>query len=366
MNMPSQPLTRRAVLRMATSAVGIAALSGCRTRSSREEVILTEGGSFWGRAQHEAFYRPFEQATGIRVRTVPFVMAGKLRTSIEQGRPLLDVADMSGADVPAFVRDGLLAPIDKRALNPADLAALVPLPAQECAVPSFYASTVLAYRRELFPEREPEGWAAVWDVAHRPGPRMLASGALGQMGATFEIALLADGVSLEKLYPLDWDRAIRSLTRLRASIAKFWLSSGEALQLLNEGEASAGNIWNGPIDRPEAQNMGSLFTWNQGILQAGYWAIPHGAPHAENALRFLTFALRPEQQAHFARLIGYSPSNSAALRLLTPQRATHMPTASANLHRQVIQNYDWWASEEQPGVTNLAHAVRLWESWVAQ
>jgi putative spermidine/putrescine transport system substrate-binding protein len=341
-------------------------LKACDSGTSGKEVILTEGGSYWGKAQHEAFYAPFQKATGIRVRTVPFVMPGKLRTSIEQGRPIIDVADMSGADLPAFVRDGLLAPIDRTAFDPADLAGLAPLPAQEYAIPSLYASTVLAYRRELFADREPGGWADAWDVTHHIGPRTLASGTLGQMGATFEVALLADGISPDKLYPLDWDRALRNLTRIKQQIAKYWLSSGEALQLLNERNAVMGNIWNGPIDTPEAKDAGSLFTWNQGIVQAGYWAIPKGAPNRENALRFMAFALAPERQAHFSNLIGYGPANANALRLLTPERAAHMPTAPDNLARQVLQDYDWWAREDRPGITNLALAVKLWETWVTQ
>lgn len=360
------PFSRRQFLKTGAAAAVSTFLVGCRGKAThREEVILTEGGSYWGRAQHAAYYRPFEQATGIRVRTVPFVMPGKLRTSIEQKRPIIDVADMSGADLPAFVHDNLLTPIDRRYFDPKDLAALAPLPAQTCAIPSMYAATVLAYRRELFATHEPSGWAEAFDLQRYVGPRMLASGSLGQMGATFEVALLADGVAPDKLYPLDWDRALRSLTRIRSSIAKYWMSGGEALQLLNQGEAVAGNIWNGHIDTPEARNVGSLFTWNQGIVQAGYWAIPRGAPHTENAHRFLAFALAPERQAHFARLIGYSPANAAALAWLTPQRLAHMPTAPANLSRQLLQNYDWWASEARPGVTNLALAVRLWETWVA-
>ncbi len=358
--------SRRQVIRSMAAALPGFALIGCRSSSPREEVILTEGGSFWGRAQHAAFYRPFQSETGIRVRTVPFVMPGKLRASIVQKRPIIDVADMSGADLPSFVHDGLLEPIDFSVFNSTDLATLAPLKAKEYAVPSLYASTVFAYRRELFSDREPSGWPDLWDFVHRPGSRMLASGTLGQMGATLEVALLADGVELPRLYPLDWDRAIRSLNRIKGQIAKYWLSSGEALQMLNERNAVAGNIWNGPADTVEARSGGTLFTWNQGVLQGGYWVIPKNAPHRENALRFMAFALRPERQAHFSRLIGYGPANAAALPLLGAQRATHMPTAPANLARQVLQNYDWWAHEDKPGVTNLALAVSLWEKWVAQ
>ncbi|WP_285018914.1 extracellular solute-binding protein [Novosphingobium sp. fls2-241-R2A-195] len=353
-------LNRRGALAFGLSA----ATTACATSRKGPEVILCDGGSFWGRAQRRAFYKPFEEETGIRVRTVPFVMPGKLRTSIEQGRPVIDVADISGAELPRFERDGLLAPVDLRGFDPQDIAALGPRKPRKHALPSFYASTVLAYRQELFPGREPAGWAAMWDTARHPGERMLGSGLMGQMAATFEIALLADGVSPERLYPLDWDRAIRALRRLRPSVARYWLSSGDALQMLNEQNVVIGNIWNGPVDTPEARDAGSLYTWNQGILQGGYWAIPRGAPNHANALRFMAFALRPDRQAHFASLIGYSPANQRAFVLLPPGRTAHLPTAPQNLTRQIMQDDEWWAKEDRPGITNVALSVKLWETEV--
>lgn len=356
----SAVLDRRTALTLALGA----ATAACSPTRKGPEVILCDGGSFWGRAQRRAFYKPFEAETGIHVRTVPFVMSGKLRTSIEQGRPVIDVADISGADLPRFERDGLLASIDKRGFDPLDIAAIGPRKPREYAMPSFYASTVLAYRQELFPGREPGGWAEMWDAARYPGDRMLGSGLMGQMAATFEIALLADGVPADRLYPLDWDRAIRALRRIRPSVARYWLSSGDALQMLNEQNVAMGNIWNGPIDTPEARDAGSLFTWNQGILQGGYWAIPKGAPNHANALRFMAFALRPDRQAHFAQLIGYSPANRRAFDLLPPERLAHMPTAPANLARQIMQDDAWWAQEDRAGVTNLALSVKLWETQV--
>ena len=57
----------------------------------------------------------------------------------------------------------------------------------------------------------PASWADFWDVKRFSGPRGLRNNPRG----TLEIALLADGISAEKLYPLNLDRAFAKLDELR-------------------------------------------------------------------------------------------------------------------------------------------------------
>ena len=350
------------------AALAATILAGCGTRSGGKagEVIVCDGGGSWGRAQRLAFYEPFTRATGVRVRTVPYVMPGKLRTSIEQRRPVIDVADLNGAELPRFIRDGLLSRIDRSAFDPTDLANLAPLKATEYAVPSLYSSIVLAYRNDVLGGREPGGWRDFWNVAARGEPCSLATGTLGVMGSTFPIALLGDGVAAENLYPLDWDRLFRSLDRIKPHVRKFWAAGGEPVQMLADRNVVMSSAWNGRIDVEQAQQTGVRFTWNQGIMGAGFWTVPKGARNRENAFRFMAFALRPDRQAHFSELNGYGPANAAALSLLSPERVALMPSSPDALARGINANVDWWAREDRPGETNADLAVRLWEAWITR
>jgi putative spermidine/putrescine transport system substrate-binding protein len=50
------------------------------------------------------------------------------------------------------------------------------------------------------------------------------------------MALLADGVPIDKLYPLDLERAWAAMDRLRPLVTKWYANHAEAIQLLSSGE----------------------------------------------------------------------------------------------------------------------------------
>ena len=52
--------------------------------------------------------------------------------------------------------------------------------------------------------------------------------------------------------------------------------------------------------------------WNVTMTSASGMAIPLGAPYRQEAEAFLSFLLKPEQQARIAELLGASPANLAA------------------------------------------------------
>lgn len=60
-----------------------------------------------------------------------------------------------------------------------------------------------------------------------------------------EAALLADGVPPEKLYPLDIDRAFKSLDRLKPQITTWWSSGAQSQSLIRDGEVEMLAMWNG-------------------------------------------------------------------------------------------------------------------------
>ena len=64
--------------------------------------------------------------------------------------------------------------------------------------------------------KKPLSWADFWNVKDFPGKRALPDYA----SYALPLALLADGVKPENLYPLDVDRAFASLQKIKGSIAE--------------------------------------------------------------------------------------------------------------------------------------------------
>jgi putative spermidine/putrescine transport system substrate-binding protein len=167
-------------------------------------VVVYDGGGSWGAAQRAAHFDPFEKATGIKVISNPAGPLSELNVSVQAGAPSYDV--YGGIDVGQLnevLRANLVLPIDYRWFDQADLAAFAPMKASEFAVPALYYSVVLAYNTKAFKSSGPKTWVEMWDVGGFPGARTLGSGGNGPNCATYEIALLADGVSPEAIYPLD-------------------------------------------------------------------------------------------------------------------------------------------------------------------
>jgi putative spermidine/putrescine transport system substrate-binding protein len=358
-----QPTRRQVMKGAAAAALGVAAPFVRPARADAGNVVITDGGGTWGAAQKAAYFDPFEKEMGIKVTLVPYALPGKIRSSVTAGVPVADAVDLSGSQLPSFVRDGLLEAIDTKYFAPDDLASLSPVKADPHAIPSLFGAIVLAYGRDTF-KQQPTRWSDLWDFDVFPGPRSLADGGAVPDANTFEIALLADGVTPEKLYPLDWDRALKSLDRLRPKIAKFWTGFAEPVQLLVDQSAVITSAYNGRVTSAQADGAPVEFSWNQGILGWDHWVVPKGAPNADNAFKFIAFATRADRQAAFAKLIDYGPTNSRAYSMLNAERSKRLPTAPGIRDMLVIKNYDWWAQEASAGVSNELHATRIWEQWL--
>jgi putative spermidine/putrescine transport system substrate-binding protein len=360
-------LTRRRLLAATALALGglarpAIAQTGLRGSGS---VIVYDGGGSMGAAQRKAFSEPFEAETGIKVIHQPGVNAGVQRAAILAGAPKHDVTNISGGALAAFDQDGLLLPLDYGYWSEKDRAGFDVVPAARTYAPAMLYSMLIAYDEKRHAAQAPQSWADIWDVRAFPGKRTLAAGTNAADGATFEIALLADGVPPEKLYPIDWPRALKSLDRLRPDVVKWWGNGAESVQLQVDRQASLGSAWNGRIDGANDQGASIGKSWNQGILQWSAWAIPKGTANLENAQKYIAYMSRPEPQARFSELITYGPTNSLAFNHIPAERATLLPTAPAVKGKQIVQDYAFWNATDDTGQTGLRRAVAEWERWVA-
>jgi putative spermidine/putrescine transport system substrate-binding protein len=328
------------------------------------EVVVYDGGGAWGEAKRISLFEPFEKETGIKVIAQPRTDLGAVRASVVAGSPRYDVTILTGGNTAAFEREGLLLPVDYGYFNKADLSGFSPVPTGKFTVPHIIYSLLIAYDPSKFNASAPATWADVWDAKKFPGGRSLCTGTRGPDGAVFEAALLADGVDPAKLYPLDWDRAFKSLSRLRPEIVKWWNSGAEGPQLIIDRQVAVGSAWNGRIFAANDQAKKIGFTWNQGILQYDSWVILKGSKNQENANKLLAFMSRAEVQANFCKHILYAPSNARAYDHIAPERARMLPTFPEFRKQQIVQNYDFWNALGKEGKPNNQVAVAQWERWL--
>jgi Spermidine/putrescine-binding periplasmic protein len=105
---------------------------------------------------------------------------------------------------------------------------------------------------------------------------------------------------MDKLYPMDVDRAFKSLDKIRPSVTTWWKEGAEGQQLFADKVVTIGDVFNGRIGNLQKKGMPLDIEWNQGKLQLDYWVIPKGAPNQQNAQKFIEFATRAKRRARSA------------------------------------------------------------------
>ncbi|SFN78023.1 putative spermidine/putrescine transport system substrate-binding protein [Bradyrhizobium sp. Rc3b] len=329
------------------------------------EVVVYDGGGSWGEAKRIAYFEPFEKETGIKVIAQPRTDTGAVRASVLAGAPRYDVTILPGGKAPTFERDNLLLPIDYGYFDKADLDSFSPVKVGKFTVPAIIYSLFIAYDASKFTSNAPNTWADVWDAQKYAGRRSLMAGTWASDGGTFEAALMADGVDPSKLYPLDWDRAFKSLSRVKPSILKWWNTGAEAPQMIIDKLITAGSAWNGRVSAANEQGAKIGYTWNQGMLQYDTWVVLKGTKNADNAFKFLAFSARAENQAKFVQHILYAPPNSRAFEHVPSERAKLLPTSPEARKLQFVQDYEFWNTVSSNGKANNEIAVAQWERWIS-
>jgi putative spermidine/putrescine transport system substrate-binding protein len=330
------------------------------------EVIVTSGGGTWEQAQNVAFFDPFQKATGIKVVLVPEDHA-KLLASVDAGVTEADLTSINAGQLAGFKRRNAVVPIDYKFFSQTTLDGVPKVLKSQYGIGAVTYSVVLAWNEDKYPAgKAPQSWADYFDTAKFPGPRGMAGCDKIIDGGMLEAALMGDGVSMDKVYPMDMDRAFKKVEGLKPKVRKWWVAGAEAPQGLIDGELDLSSAYNGRIFAARKQGAHLDFTWNQSLLQFDYWVAMKGSPNFENAMKFLAFVSKPEQQAAFVKAIGYGPVNNDAYKLIDKAMSPSLPGSPENINKQLVQNYDWWTATNPEGKTNWDVAVERCEKMLAQ
>ncbi len=346
--------SRRALLTGSAALVASPMILSRRAVAATQLRVRTPGGAF-DDVKRKTVYDPFQKETGIEIVPVP-ATAGKMLAMFKAGQAELDCIDTGNDALLQLEEAGALMPLDYKAFkftNVDDVEASVRLPYQ---VGSFVYAFVLCYNTGVFSKgKEPKSWAEFWDTKTFPGPRTLAGMESG--APNLEIALIADGVPMGKVYPIDLDRAFKSLSRIKSSVSKFWNTGALSAQMMADKEAVLGVLWN---TRAQAAIDGGAplgIQWNQNQVLVQSYGIPKGTKSADAALKFIDYSLSAEVQSRWFSAYQAIPVNRKAYpstsKLLIDQ-ATGTPWT---ISKGFMNDIDWWSK-------NRAKVNAMWSNWV--
>lgn len=316
-------VSRRTVIRAVTAAPALIAMPWVRRVDAAEVLYVNTWGGAWEASAKKHIFERFTKETGAEIRTISPVSVAKLAAQVKTGAYEFDVTTLGGGDI---VRANKAAIIDTISdANAKDMGLWKDAVFQN-GVASHAFATVIAYRKDKFPNGGPTNWAEFWDTKKFPGPRSLQKYA----ARILPIALLADGVPIDKLYPLDAERAFKSLERIKPSIRVWWTQGPQSQQLLRDSEVHVIGIWNGRIQELMDQGAATELVWNQAEIDRAYWVVAKGTPRAELARRYIKTAVSPEALAGFCEDANYGPLNPEAFKKIPEKNAVKMPTYPAH------------------------------------
>lgn len=321
----------------------LALLISGTTQAFAEDITFVSQGGAYQEAQSKAILEPAAKKLGLTLKQDSSPKAYPIiKTQVESGKVTWDVVDLPTGDCVRGQQEGLFEKIDPALVpNAAQLPAALK---DDYSVGYISYSTVLAYRTDAFKgDHVPKTWADFWDTKKYPGQRSLRN----LPRPTLEIALLADGVPADKLYPLDVDRAFKKLEQIKPDIATWWTSGGQSAQLISDGEVDMIQAWNGRISAVQAAGAPVAFNYNQGVLETNSLCVLKGTPHKAAAMEFVNEAIDAKLQAALPMIIDYGPLNPEAFKtgVIPAERASKLPSSPENISRQALLSAQWWASD---------------------
>lgn len=365
-------LSRRRFLQASAGAGALAALGGGPLRAqtapdlpqfegipealkgSGEVRVVGFGGSGQA-AQIEAYFKPFEELSGIKVISLEGSDPNKLRAMVETGNVEWDVMLSSRTTILRLSGIGdYFEPLDYSLVDVDNIPEVFrdPLGLDTLA----FAHTI-AYRTDVLADG-PTGWVDFWDTDKFPGPRTLPTG-IGSGIPPLVGALIADGVAPADIYPIDVDRAFASLDKIKSKIVKWWDTEAMPIQMLVDREVDMAVAANGRLVQLQREGVQAKIVWDGGNLTNNAWVIPKGASNASNAMKFIAFATLPVSQARASMLVPYGFVNQKAADYLSAEVLAQLPTSPGNFEKLVPYDYSWW-------LQNKADVERRWTEWVLE
>lgn len=309
---------------------------------SKELHIMYAGGES-GVAWEECINKPFAERYGIQVITESPAGFPKLKAMVESGSITHTIFDLGTEELQNAISAGLLEKLNYDDIQPMPMFEEAK---HEYGIGTSYFSTIMAWRDDA---KAPTNWVDFFDTVNFPGMRGLPD----YPGYLLPFAALGDGVPVDQLFPLDLDRAFKTLERVKDDTI-WWQAGSQPPQLLLDNEADYVIAWSGRV----AGKEGIQTSFNQGMLDIAWFGIAKGADPGEVEAANLWFRMgtEPPVQACIASYIPYTGPSPELDALLPQDKLDQFPTTSANKKVQWLANAKWW-------LDNAAEVERRWQEF---
>ncbi|MGY3488008.1 putative spermidine/putrescine transport system substrate-binding protein [Bradyrhizobium sp. USDA 4011] len=337
MNRAIHRVSRRSFLAGAAGVISAPMLiQDSRAAAKSDTVTMTNSGGATQDAHIKAVYDPFTKETGIKVKIVPLIQLDKVKAMQLTGNVDVDIVVNTDVSIASGSKLGFWEKLDPALF---DLKDLKVQPAGDYLTFEVWGLGITWNPMKFGDGKHPIKLAEYFDVNRFPGRRALRATVTT---GTLEIALLADGVAPKDIYPLDLDRAFKSLSRVRSHL--LWsATTPQDTSLVQTGEVDFGVAANNRVLATTRPGGGTplAFSSAQNITGNNSLAILKGAPNKENAMKLLSYYMRPEVQARLFEILGTIPVSKKAATMLSPEIREWQP--DLNNPNNVTMSSTYWS-----------------------
>lgn len=337
--MKRKGFSKRVISTLMASVMLTTMLGGCSQKSAssthKNKLVFVDWGGANTEARMKANIEPFEKEYDCEVTVVTPSDYSKLIAMVDNGTTEWDVMNCDAYWGAYAGSKGYLESIDYDVVT----EKIDPAVQLDYVMGAEVYSSVISYNTNKYDENTaPKTWADFWDTKKYPGKR-----AMWQYPVTvLEAALLADGVSMDKLYPLDLDRAFAKLDEIKDDIV-WWTAGAQPSQMLSTGEVDLALAWSGRILTAADEGSPVGLTYNQGLRIAAGWVVPKNAPNKDMAMKFIEYISRAESQAAFSEQIPYGSTNEDATKLLSDDLQKKIGQTDEQMKNQTYISSEYWA-----------------------
>jgi spermidine/putrescine transport system substrate-binding protein len=308
--------SRRSILKgLGAAAIGISLVGKKSSAWAAEEPKLNFYN--WDTYIGETTLEDFKDASGIDVNMSLFATNDELFAKLRAGNPGYDVIVPGSEFVERMIQADLLEPLDHAKIP--NIKNVAPEfindapydPGRKYSMPYTWLVIGVGYRKSKVKEI-PDSWKWLFDSDAYKGRIAVMSDASELFRNCFKYL----GQSINSTSPELIKQAEAMLIKQKPNIKSFHEDNGQ--DLLLSGEVDVVMEYNGDIAQimAEDDDINFVVPKEGAMKQSDTLAIPKGAPHPENALKFINFILDAKTGKEIFETIKYPSPNAAATALM--------------------------------------------------
>ncbi|WP_144112329.1 ABC transporter substrate-binding protein [Paraburkholderia sp. BCC1886] len=302
-------------------------------RAQSRGITVTCWGGAYEAAVRSSFAEPFAKETGIPVTLLNSADLARMKVQVDSKNVSWDVFDSIGPQIVSGSRQGMWEKLDPSIVATGGLITKTGA--------DFVGTYSYAGGLGFDPKRTPDGrhpttFAEFWDVKAFPGRRGLRP----RVSENLEMALLADGVAPDKLYPLDIERAFKAMDRIKPGVRKWIETTPETVSLIASNELDFTYTYLSRVLPAQRAGTSIQMAMKQTLNSLEYLAVPKYGKNTKAAMQYVAFCLRPDRQAAFCEQVEFAPNVADAMKLISASAKQRMP----DMHdaNSIVINDAWW------------------------